>query len=211
MSLSTLRQRYKVSEDFAQNLGQGGLETVLTLMWDAYKDLIQDQVYEKSWKEVQITEEWFVRIQKRWKKSNISAIPIMEKADSSKASKAKKGKKPTIDFCFRSYWDQNSYFGAECKLLDESNFLVREYIFEGVCRYLSGKYGSRCSSGSMVGYVQGTDLSKVLPKLDIAMSRFSESPSLTKKDGTHENHYNSRHQRSMGLTPFELHHLFFLF
>lgn len=211
MSLFTLRQRHKVSEDFAQYLGQGGLEAVLALMWEAYEDLIEDQVDVKSWGEVQITEQWFVRIQMRWKQSNISAIPMMEKTDSSQASTANKGKKPTIDFCFRSDWDRNSYFGAECKLLDDSAFLIREYIVEGVCRYLSGKYGSKCSSGSMVGYVLGSDLSKVLQKLNDAMRRLSENPSLIKKDGAHENHYNSRYQRSVGLSPFELHHLFFLF
>ena len=102
-----------------------------------------------------ITEEWIVHVQQRWRVSRIpsSIVPIHEKPDTSKASK--RGKPPTIDFCFRSEWNKQSYFGAECKLVEADNKrLCDEYVEQGMKRYINQKYRPEYLEGAMIGYVR---------------------------------------------------------
>jgi hypothetical protein len=197
--------------DLAQELGLSGIMTILGIMCEAYKNL---RVYRKvtpEMNEPEITEELFIELGLIWKKTNLPLIPLPEKPD----RKGKiRGRAPTIDFCFRHRWYPNSYFGAECKILEEKNKKLYDlYIKEGVYRYLSGKYGENCSAGSMIGYVRIGNTAEIINEVKIRVIKLPENSEMRQADsiGRFTEHYQSVHERKVGRSPFHIHHLFFSF
>ncbi len=196
-------------KDLAQELGPGGIMTLIGIICKAYENL---RVYRKVTPEMdepEITEELFIELELIWKKINLSLIPLHEKPD---RNGKKKGRAPTIDFCFRHRWHRNSYFGAECKMLEEkNNRLCDLYVVEGVCRYLSGKYGENCSAGSMIGYVRIGNTTKVINEVKMRVNRLPDNSEMRQADsiGEFTEHYKSIHNRKIGRSPFHMHHLFF--
>jgi hypothetical protein len=212
LSVRDLTHRSLPTDDLSKILGPSGVKVLLELMRDAYFDLHQLKKVTLSMDENDITEEWFVWLQLRWRESNISLIPIPEKPDK---SKAKPGKMPPrVDFCFRSRWDDRSYFGAECKLIEANNStLCSRYIKNGVKRYIDGRYGQKCSEGAMVGYIRQTKCADVVREIRFHLNKMEGVPCLDKTDLLlpFEEHYVSKHKRVEGWSPFIIHHLLFLF
>jgi hypothetical protein len=209
------RTRPSVPSDLAKRLGSQGIRALLTLLVSAYQDLHDRQWVKADSPEDRITEEWFVHILKRWRSdSACHLIPIPQKADPQRAKL--RGRPPTIDFCFRDEFFPESYFGAECKLLDQG---CREHLTaylddrEGIGRFITGKYATNTGAGAMVGYVRRGDPHAIANDVASAMKRMDGSPAL-KESRTlpaADYVYESTHQRTTGISPFLCYHLLFAF
>jgi hypothetical protein len=204
-----------VAKDLAKRLGRRGIRRLLLLLTNAYQDLYDRQWVKADSPENRITEEWFIHIQKRWKSdSACGLIPIPQKADTTKAKS--RGLPPTIDFCFRDEFFPESYFGAECKLLDEgSKEHLNAYLDdeEGIGRFIKGKYAASAGAGAMVGYVRHGDSSLVARDVAHRMTRLNGSPRLRKSDllAEFDHIYESEHLRRSGVSPFLCYHLLLAF
>ncbi len=197
-------------EDLAQELGAHGIMVLLGIICKAYENLRAYRKVTPQMDEPKITEELFVELQLIWKETDLTLVPFHEKPDK---KRKKRGRAPTIDFCFRHRWYKNSYFGAECKILEENNNrLYNLYIEEGVYRYLSGKYGENCSAGSMIGYMRIGNGTEIINEVRTRIKKL-DSSEMQKADsiGKFTQHYKSRHRRKVGRSPFHIHHLFFSF
>ena len=217
MSLHQLAARYPLpSDDLSEILGPSGIKMLLELIRDAYFELVQMRKVDLSMTENQITEEWCVCLLLIWPQSNAYCLglsPIPQKEDES-SRKSRRGSPPTIDFCFRAYWDRQAYFGAECKLIEANDkTLCDKYIENGVNRYIDGRYGQKFSEGAMLGYVRQTKCSDVAAEIRNRINSLAGSPQLIQTDVLlpFEDHYISKHSRLKGLPPFTIHHLLFLF
>ncbi len=214
MSLHDI-QRPHPSSDLAQRLGPNAIRVMLCLMRDAYFDLVEREVIDLKMRENQITEEWYDCLVVRWPQSSIYPTyrPHSQKEDES-GRISNRGNPPTIDFCFRAGWDRRVYFGAECKLVEAtSKTLCDEYMKNGVCRYIEGKYGSKFSEGAMIGFVRQTQCADVAMGLRGRIVALGNPSGFEQTDllAPFENHYVSKHNRVKGISPFTIHHLLFLF
>ena len=198
-------------KDLAEELGSDGIMTILRIICEAYKELRASGRVTAIMSEPEITEELFVKLELVWRKTDISLIPIHEKSHGKR--KEGRGKTPTIDFCFRHELDRNSYFGAECKVLKENSTSYDRYIKKGVNRYLSGKYGEKCSAGSMIGYIIIGNTAEIINKVKIRVDKLPNISNMKKSDSINgfTDHYKSVHGRKVGNSPFRIHHLFFSF
>ena len=200
-------------EYLAKELGTDGIRTLLSRVCEAYENLCDNGTVTDTMSEPEITEELYVELLDVWfDKGPRSLKPIHEKSHG-KRKNGKKGKTPTIDFCFRVKWDPNSYFGAECKVLKENSTSYDLYIKKGVNRYISGKYGEKCSAGSMIGYIIIGNTAKIINEVKIKVDELSNISNIKKSDSINgfTDHYKSVHGRKVGNTPFHIHHLFFSF
>lgn len=201
-----------VSRELLDELGPSGIKSLLELMCDAYFDLRGEKKDFSTMGENEITEEWVIHVMQRWRRSLVplSIIPIHEKQDRSSAGR--RGRPPTIDFCFRARWDKESYFGAECKLIEADNKgLCDEYVEQGMKRYISGKYGPRHPEGAMIGYVRRTNCNAVVDEICARVSAFESDVDLEKSQELHpfDEYYLSTHQKPRSTTIFRIHHLLF--
>ena len=207
----------QVPRDLAKRLGITGIRKLLTIMTDAYHDLCNKTCVRADSSEPSITEEWFVQIQKRWRPEDaFGLVPIPEKQDTHKAKK--KGRPPTVDFCFRDEFFPQSYFGAECKLLDQgSSNHLKAYLDDkkqkGIGKFLHGKYASCTGAGAMVGYVRRGDCNVVARDVAKGMRLLPGKPTLKRSEPLprFDQLYESRHARSSSVSPFQCFHLFFAF
>jgi len=211
----TQHARGVVPMDIAKELGEAGIACLLQLMTDAYIDLQARGCITGCSPEDYITEEWYVHIQEKWRtRPAISLIPIHQKQDETKAKR--RGRPPTIDFCFRHRFYKHSYFGAECKLMDENNAdHLAAYIDadKGIGRFTSGKYATFSSAGTMIGYVRTGSYRNVSNDLARAMRGLDGRPVLKKSMVLKDFNalYQSRHKRRPPLTKFLCYHLLFAF
>ena len=201
--------------DLAKQLGDQGIRQLLTILATAYQDL-----YDRRWvgadsSEDSITEEWFVHILKRWRSENaFGLVPIHQKQDMQKEKS--RGRPPTIDFCFRDEFFPDSYFGAECKLLDQgSSTHLKNYLDdkEGIGRFLSGKYAAHTGTGAMVGYVRHGDCNIVAEDVADGVKKLKGNPNFKRSTPLpgFDQLYESKHRRNIGISPFICHHLLFAF
>ena len=204
-----------VPRDLAKRLGVGGIRVLLVILCDAYRNLYTRGYVRADTPEDDITEEWYIHIQKRWRTGTaFGLIPVPQKQDREKAHR--RGRPPTIDFCFRDAFSPQSYFGAECKLLDEgSTRHLKAYLDDqqGIGRFLSGKYAAHTGTGTMVGYVRHGSPNNVAKDLAMAIQRLPGKPKLRKSPPLprFDQIYESRHNRKTGITPFLCFHLLFSF
>lgn len=209
------RRSASVPRDLAKQLGTRGIRRLLTLLTDAYRELYDRRWVRADSPEDSITEEWFIHIQRKWASGDACGlIPIHQKADTTQAKR--RGRPPTIDFCLRDAFFPESYFGAECKLLDEG---CKEHLNaylddkEGIGRFISSKYSTCTGTGAMVGYVRRGDCVAVAKNIASAMTKMNGSPTLTKSHPLPRFRpiFESEHQRTTGVSPFLCHHLLFAF
>lgn len=200
--------------DLAKILGHRGLITLIELMCEAYFDLIGSDFVKADTPENDITEEWYVKIVLKYqKRPHLAVVSVHQKADPTTGRKGKLS--PTIDFCFRDQFFPQSYFGSECKLMDEGNSRhLTEYVNEnGIGRFLDGRYSSNCSAGAMVGYVRVGDPVMVANGVAKRILTLPGRPKMIKAEPVKacQDIYDSSHERSSGISPFKIFHLFFAF
>lgn len=71
-----------------------------------------------------------------------------------------------IDFKFIFGGRRSSYFAVECKRLDSvDNNLTREYVDEGIDRFIDGKYCPEHDCAGMVGFIIDRQLASCLKRL----------------------------------------------
>ena len=206
-----------VPPDLARQLGPAGIRKLLGILAGAYRDLYARRHVRADSSEDSISEEWCVHILLRWKGKDVfGLVPMPQKQDTQKAKR--RGRPPTVDFCFRAAFCGEAYFGAECKLLDEGDAdHLRAYLDvrkeEGIGRFLSGKYASHTGAGAMVGYVRRGDCDVVAKELAKGIRRVKGRPRLVKSQPLpdFDQLYESTHQRRSCVSPFVCFHLLFAF
>jgi hypothetical protein len=203
--------------DLAKRLGANGIVEILTVFWQGYKDLRDESIITVTMQENEITQEWFIRISKRWNAENRAAIigldliPIPQYEDDTLAKK--RGSRPTIDFCFRTWSKSDGYFGAECKnLYENSPTYTKRYVDTGVKHYISGRYGSNSTTSSMIGYVLSGKIPAIVTALKKELQSTTPCMNLI-RDMINPNvpQYKSNHLRTLDNAIITLYHLFFDF
>lgn len=201
--------------DIAKCLGEQGIRHLLMLLTNAYHNLYARKWVKADSSEDSITEEWFIHIQGRWSSNRaFGLVPIHQKQDKEKAKS--RGRAPTIDFCFRHQFFPQSYFGAECKLLDQgSRKHLDAYLNdkEGIGRFVNGRYAAHTSAGAMVGYVRCGDCDEVVKNVAYGLKQLNGNPELMKSRPlpAFDHLYESEHRRNFGVSPFLCYHLLFAF
>lgn len=179
----------------------------------AYAILYRNRIVKPKMDECDITEELYKEVNFAWSKSDITetVIPTNEKIDRENAER--RGRPPTIDFCFRARWERHAFFGFECKVLAEGDSRsYREYINEGLYRYIEGKYCANGSAGSLIGYINSGRIAVIVKdiKTRVNRQRIVEFMTLASSISGFREHYISTHLRKDS-SPFCVHHLFFSF
>jgi post-segregation antitoxin (ccd killing protein) len=200
--------------DLAHELGPNGIREIIEIMWIAFHDLKIDNINVSNLDENQITEEWAMRLQKRWYEENralrLKLSPVTQHEDTTLAKQ--RGQPPTIDFCFRTWDPDDRYFGAECKnLIEDDNELINRYIITGVCNYLSGRYGSTSSESALIGYIISGSISNIITKISTRLINCSPIKNLSRDLSYDDPHYCSVHIRELDSRNIILHHLMFSF
>ena len=205
--------------DLANKIGVGGVNEILNVFWQGYKKLQMDMsiIIDVSSDEDDITQKWVEKIHIIWNQKNRATslvynrlIPFHQYSDNT--MKKRRGiKAPTIDFCFKDWSTDNSYFGAEAKnLYENKKDKIKRYISTGVQNYTKGRYGSQSSESSMIGYVLSGSIPSIVTQLKIEMSKEPPLENLTRTISINPQ-YESKHIRTLDSREILLHHLFFNF
>ena len=202
--------------DLAKKLGKNGVIEILSVLWAGYYVLRADNIISSDMDENEITEEWFMRVNKIWHRENralrVSVVlaPVLQHGDKALAKSV--GQPPTIDFCFRTWEIKDEYYGVECKNLYESDQShIKRYVETGVGNYISGRYGSRSSVSSIAGYILSGNPARIISDLKTEMSSLSPHMNLTKELLIKDEQYKSMHVRKIDGICITIHHLFFDF
>lgn len=219
-SIKSISASTPVPIDLVKKIGIDGVAEILAVLWKGYQELKGDPeiMITSSTEEDDITQEWFVKIQRIWDSRNRATcvclnqlIPHHQYADRT-FKKAKGRKSPTIDFCFRDWSTSNSYFGAECKnLYALEPKRIRRYVETGVCNYTSGRYGSQSSQSSVIGYVLTGNIPDIVEQLKVELMKESPIANITRAMSAVEPQYKSIHIRKLDGGQIIVHHLFFDF
>lgn len=202
--------------DLAKELGAGGVAELLSVLWRGYAELYKANCITPNMAENTITQEWALRVQAIWYREdraariNILLDPATQHEDRTVAKA--KGSPPTIDFCFRS-WDLNaSYFGAECKnLYDHDKAHIERYVNTGVCNYTEGRYGSKSSASSLVGYILSGKIPEIVDELRNEIAKTSPRLNISRDMSVADPQYKSEHLRTLDGEIITIYHLFFDF
>ncbi|KGW75080.1 hypothetical protein KTE13_18905 [Burkholderia multivorans] len=100
----------------------------------------------------------------------------------------------------------------ECKRIAGSDtHLCREYIVEGVDRFVGGKYGENHAVGFMVGYVLSGTSAAAAQGVNSYLSRVSRAADrLAPVTIIDSETWHSRHARAEPSDPIDLHHAFLM-
>ncbi len=205
--------------DLAEKIGVSGVNEVLDVLWKGYFSLKNDlsiAIDEKT-DEDYITQKWFEKIQKIWDSRNRTTsvvlndlIPIHQYADNT--MKRTGGNAPTIDFCFKDWTTDNSYFGAEAKnLYKNRQNKIRRYVDTGVQNFVNSRYGSQSSESSVIGYILSGTIPDIVDELRKEIQKGAPITNLTRATAKKEPQYWSEHTRAADKKAITLHHLFFDF
>jgi len=199
-------------EDLATDLGSDGVLNFLSMFCEAYSQLKNNKRITPNNSEPDINEEFFIELSEVLRRSGCSFYIVPEKQE--KNDRKRRGKFPTIDFCFRARYDTESIFGAECKLLKDTNESCNQYVSNGVRRFILGKYSKKSSFGSMIGYILVGSTPKIISRVEEKINKVADISKMQCSNGVLKTsyHYESIHSREKGLvSPFQIHHLFFSF
>ena len=219
MGIRNIKNATSMPSDLALRLKPKGVKAILLILWESYSDLLKDKsitINDLS-KEDEITLEWYGKILDRWCKKNRAMLlrrkkiaPAHQHPDETLSKD--RGYNPTIDFCFRDWNTENSYFGAECKnLYSNRPDKIKRYVETGVDNYTSGRYGSKSSENAMVGYVLSGNIPDIVNSLIIEINKGTPLQSLIRETKYKDPQYFSKHKRALDNQEITLHHLFFNF
>lgn len=216
-SIKNISASNPVPTDLAKRLGRDGIGVILATLWLGYEDLYASGIITANTDEDTITVEWYSKVYNRWTSENrasqvnVNVIPINQYPDVT--MKKKRGKAPTIDFCFRAWNRDEGYFGAECKRLKLNDMkLLQEYVDNGLIRFVSGKYSLMCSESAMVGYIQEGTISDIVSILKVLLKTGTNIEEQLLRELKETNpQYRSAHKRIVDNQIITVHHLFFDF
>lgn len=218
-SIRNITSSTPMPPDLAKKIGVGGVNEILDVFWKGYQELKYDSsfVVNSSSEEDDITQKWYEKILDIWDSRNRATSialnglrPIHQYGDNT-MKKRKGSKAPTIDFCFKDWSTDNSYFGAEAKNLYESRpDKIKRYVSTGVDNYTTGRYGSQSSESSIIGYVLSGKIPDIVNELRVEMAKGSPVANLSRSTSANPQ-YKSSHLRTLDNQEIILHHLFFDF
>ena len=218
-SIRNITSSTPLPPDLAKKIGVGGVSEILDVFWKGYQELKCDSsfVVNSSSEEDDITQKWYEKILGIWDSRNRATSialnglrPIHQYGDNT-MKKRKGSKAPTIDFCFKDWSTDNSYFGAEAKNLYESRpDKIERYVSTGVDNYTKGRYGSQSSESSIIGYVLSGKIPDIVNELKVEMAKGSPVANLARSTSANPQ-YKSSHLRTLDSKEILLHHLFFDF
>ena len=218
-SIRNITSSTPMPPDLAKKIGVGGVNEILDVFWKGYQELKYDSsfVVNSSSEEDDITQKWYEKILDIWDSRNRATSialnglrPIHQYGDNT-MKKRKGSKAPTIDFCFKDWSTDNSYFGAEAKNLYESRpDKIERYVSTGVDNYTTGRYGSQSSESSIIGYVLSGKIPDIVNELKTEISKGKPVANLARSTSTNPQ-YRSSHFRTYDGQEIVLHHLFFDF
>lgn len=124
-----------------------------------------------------------------------------------------------IDLKFTAGYRHDVYFGLECKKLNVAfqsgkKTLAREYVVQGMLRYIQGKYAQRLIHGGMVGYVMDGQCDEAAKCVKAVIRRFKRKLKVTPRvilvkssiRITDDRVLESKHD--LGKLTFTIHHMF---
>ena len=215
-SIQNITASNSMPVDLANKLGKNGVIEILSVLWAGYYVLRADNIISSGMDENEITEEWFMRVNKIWHRENralrlsVELAPVLQHGDKALAKSV--GQPPTIDFCFRTWKIKDEYYGVECKNLYEfDQSCIKRYVKTGVGNYISGRYGSCSSVSSIAGYILSGSSDRIISDLKTEMSSLSPHMNLTKELLIEDKQYKSMHVREIDGICITIHHLFFDF
>lgn len=218
-SIRNITSSTPMPPDLAKKIGVGGVNEILGVFWQGYRELKSDAsfVVNAAAEEDDITQKWYEKVVGIWDSRNRATSialnglrPIHQYADNT-MKKRRGSKAPTIDFCFKDWSTDNSYFGAEAKNLYESRpDKIARYVSTGVDNYTTGRYGSQSSESSIIGYVLSGKISDIANDLKTEMAKGKPTANLARTTSA-DPHYKSAHLRTFDSQEITLHHLFFDF
>ena len=218
-SIRNITSSTPMPPDLAKKIGVGGVNEILDVFWKGYQELTCDSsfVVNSSSEEDDITQKWYEKILDIWDSRNRATSialnglrPIHQYGDNT-MKKRKGSKAPTIDFCFKDWSTDNSYFGAEAKNLYESRpDKIERYVSTGVDNYTTGRYGSQSSESSLIGYVLSGKIPDIVDELKVEMAKGGPVSNLARSTSANPQ-YKSSHLRTLDSQEILLHHLFFDF
>lgn len=218
-SIRNITSSTPMPPDLAKKIGVGGVNEILDVFWKGYRELKADSscVINVSSEEDDITQKWYEKIAGIWYSQNRATsialnglCPFHQYPDNT-MKKRRGSKAPTIDFCFKDWSTDNSYFGAEAKNLYKSKpDKIKRYVSTGVKNYTDGRYGSQSSESSIIGYVLSGNIPDIVKQLKTEISNENPLYNLTRTTSL-DPQYKSKHLRVLDGQEITLHHLFFDF
>lgn len=218
-SIRSITSSTPMPPDLAKKIGVGGVNEILSVFWKGYQELKSESsfVVNSSSEEDDITQKWYEKVLGIWDSRNRATSialnglqPIHQYADNT-MKKRKGSKAPTIDFCFKDWSTDNSYFGAEAKNLYKSRAdKIERYVSTGVDNFTTGRYGSQSSESSIIGYVLSGKIPDIVNELKVEMAKGSPVANLARSTSANPQ-YKSSHLRTIDNQEITLHHLFFDF
>ena len=218
-SIRNITSSTPMPPDLAKKIGVSGVNEIMGVFWKGYRELKSDAsfVVNASTEEDDITQKWYEKVVGIWDSRNRATsialnglCPMHQYADNT-MKKRRGSKSPTIDFCFKDWTTNNSYFGAEAKNLYESRpEKIKRYVSTGVDNYAKGKYGSQSSESSIIGYVLSGKIPDIASELKAEMAKETPIANLARTTSSNPQ-YKSCHLRTFDNQEITLHHLFFDF
>lgn len=218
-SIRNITSSTPMPPDLAKKIGVSGVNEIMGVFWKGYRELKSDAsfVVNASTEEDDITQKWYEKVVGIWDSRNRATSialnglqPIHQYADNT-MKKRKGSKAPTIDFCFKDWSTDNSYFGAEAKNLYKSRAdKIERYVSTGVDNFTTGRYGSQSSESSIIGYVLSGKIPDIVNELKVEMAKGSPVANLARSTSANPQ-YKSSHLRTIDNQEITLHHLFFDF
>ena len=116
--------------------------------------------------------------------------------------------------------EEDLFYAFECKRLDGYSSKNKEYVNNGLSRFIDGKYSKKMPLAGMIGFVQGfkknsnmnslvVDIKDILNKQKTIKT--TKNLTLYKIDNEFKHSYFSQHKRKKPLPKIDLYHLFFDF
>ena len=218
-SIRNITSSTPMPPDLAKKIGVSGVNEIMGVFWKGYRELKSDAsfIVNASTEEDDITQKWYEKVVGIWDSRNRATSialnglqPIHQYADNT-MKKRKGSKAPTIDFCFKDWSTDNSYFGAEAKNLYKSRAdKIERYVSTGVDNFTTGRYGSQSSESSIIGYVLSGKIPDIVNELKVEMAKGSPVANLARSTSANPQ-YKSSHKRTLDNQEITLHHLFFDF
>ncbi|QYX32446.1 hypothetical protein [Sphaerospermopsis torques-reginae] len=129
--------------------------------------------------------------------------------------------KGRIDLVFTSVQriSEDVYFSFECKRLNivsnngKRESLAKDYVVDGMMRYITSQYASGLLSGGMIGYIMNSDSKTAIKAVDKAIyTRCKElrisPPKGLCESSIRENHAQIKETKHILPRQFVIHHLF---
>jgi len=196
-------------------LGADVIATVLELLRSAWRAVVRKQEVGPSSTEPAIAGRLGRHILAEKKRRGVTTLRVEEEVGTRSSPEAPKAE-GRIDIKVIYSFTEEEYFGIECKRLggDRAQDLAREYITEGVLRFVTGKYSPGHAWCAMVGFVIDGRVREAVQCVSEQMSKRREAARLNgscsreTRFGSHDHLYRTVHGQTGHSSRLAMLHLF---